>query len=341
MNWLKPLVISSGLLLSVESAAQAQMFLFAEDEASITVRKTLLEDGSFEFESAADTPELLDINYVFCQEFSCSFEVVLKVNGPVDMTGYNIHQFTPYAYAGITSPDVAINLDLFAPTEVLLANAYTMPSTNPDQHAEFVPISRGNASTSVTDSQSGFVTIRGFFELFDLLPGETTQYQTMQIVGSGIQWSPLQLSRDFTLAHSTNKGTTTITPVFNGYEWKVDGWKDGTGHFASMNFLTNGDSASDAGRNLTGYNWLELTMSCQDTMVVEGFFGFNTFDSSQQFLQDIQCDGDVHTYTWDISGSPRTDIQTGLWLHIPIWKNTHLAQAESLGMKVHNVRFIQ
>ena len=341
MNFLKGGILVAGLMSSIQVFAQAEMFLFAEDEASITVTKTLLEDGTFSYESRADTPELLDINYVICQPTACSFELVLKQNGPVDFTGFNVHKWTPYAYAGITSPDIAIDLDFFGITEILLADAYTFPSLDPNAHAEFVPVNIGNALASVISVEGPYVTISGFFQLFDMLEGATEQYQTFQIVGSGIPWSPLFFARDFTPMASGNKGIATIENVYGNVSLVVDGWNSGGGHFAALSVLTNGDSPSDEGLDLSQYNMMDVSLSCTPGMVVEAFMGFGAYDSSQTFLADITCDGSDQTFTFDITAANRTDIQTGLWLHIPVWKNTGLGQTETLEIDLDDVRFYQ
>ena len=342
MKAIKSILLGGALLTSVNVFSQAEMFLLAEDEASITVRKTLLEDGSYEFEGVADTPDLLDINYIYCSETACRFELVLKEDGPVDFTGFNVHKWTPYGYATITLPDIAIDIDhLYSNTEIQLSEAYTYPTTDPDNHAEFVPVSSGNASASVRAVNGSYITIYGFFSLLDMLPGETTQYQTFQIVGSGIPWSPLYLARDFDVIGTTNKGEVAIENLYGAFEWTVTGWNTGTGHFASMNVLTNGDDVADDGIDLSQYNTMEVVLACEDQMVIEAFIGYSSYDSTQHYLQDIQCDGSYQTYIWDISSADRSDIQTALWLHVPVWKNAHLAQAETLSMTIAEVMFTQ
>ena len=349
MKTVQGIILGFSVLASSAALAQefpAELFMTADDEAAFTVSKTQLVDGTFEFDTVVHTPELLDLNWIFCDVDFCRFEYTLKTNGPVDFTGYNVTRNTPYGYAGITSPDIAIDFNIWGNTEITIQNAFTEVSTDPLVHAEFVDISRGNSLVSITGVDGDFVTVSGFFEIFEQLPGVVTQYQTFQIVASGIQWSPLRLLSNFFpttdyFSGDANKGTVTRSydPIARAQEWVIDGWNTGTGHYAAVRYFTNGDSQTDNGKDLSGYNILTVELACTDGMVVEAFMGSSSFDSAQAFLQDISCDGNFATYTWDISGVNRSDIQTGFWMHIPTWKNTGLGQAETLNVDVKQVIF--
>ena len=136
---------------------------------------------------------------------------------------------------------------------------------------------------------------------------------------------------------TTNKGTVSVNDI-NGVvlAWYLTQWSVASGHYADLKIFTNGTSKYDTGLDLTGASEVELKLQCQNDMNVEVFFGGEE-DSSQNYLGDINCDYNVNTFTYDVSGltTDLTDIQTGLWLHIPTWKNGAISQQYSLFMNIH------
>ena len=326
-----------------QAAGPSQIFLNAQHDASFTVKKTKLSNGTFSYQATANTPTLLDVRQLMCTASQCNFTLVLKKNGPVNFDGYNISKNTPYGYATIVSPALSFDMDICGFSEIVLNEAYTYPTTNPSQRAGFVPTALGNAVTSVQSVSGNEIIIGGWFQLYNMLPNATSQYQTFQIIGAGIKYAPLRLVHmptEFNVADG-NKGTSTITTNYVGKNWLVNGWNTGSGHYAAVRLFTNGASEEVPGLNLSGYNTVTVIMSCQNNVVVEAFIGNADFDSSQAFVGDIACDGQEHTYAWNISAYNRSKIQTGLFLHIPVWKNTETGAVETISSLIKSVTFSQ
>ena len=330
-------IASSVSQLIVAQTYPAEIFLTEEDDASFTVGRTLLEDASFEYTTTVSNPDLLDLNWIVCNNNGCQFEYTIKKDGPVDFSGINVSRITPYGYVGIVEPNLAIDFSIWGNTEAHIANVFTFPSLSPTVPGAYVPSTQGNSTASITLVEGNFITVRGFFVFFDMLPGATTQYQKFQVIGSGVRYSPLRLFDGFFpwenyVGVDGNKGI--VSSEYNGvkrqYEWSVVDWKLTGGHYAALRFFTNGPSQTYPGLDLSGYTTLTVELACKKDLVVEAFMGNNAFDSTQAFLQDIQCDGKQNTYVWDISSANRSRIQTGFWLHVPTWKNTSFGQTSKL-----------
>lgn len=128
-----------------------------------------------------------------------------------------------------------------------------------------------------------------------------------------------------------NKGHCTGYEDGDWYVWLVEKWKKTDGHYADLRFCINNGS-----RDLRGYTRLIVTLVGKKGMTIEAFLGSGG-DSQQGFLQDIHGDESAHTYEWDITSFNRSNIRNVLWLHVPTWKNTNLANHYRLWMCIDQV----
>ena len=345
MTLLSKLIAGASLFAAV-STASAQLptvFMDAADQVKIIVEKTDNGDGTFSYNAISPNANVIESDILFCNGSACNGFLKLKTDGPVDFSGFYLGPHVSYAYAYVTSPTIGFDLSQFEnTTQTHIHEAYTYPSTDPSVE-NFV--ASGNSRADITDFDGSVATIKYFFEELPMISGATTQYQTFQLVGFGKQWVDIEIGDDFRLPNtavtqSTNKGSVYSFFFDNGYTWNVVGWAQGTGHYADFRFLTNGDSRYDDGLNLSGYNTIEFTIECDAGMTIETFFGGED-DSSQNFLSDIACDGTEQFKSFNISGANKADIQTALWLHVPVWKNYNLGQEYDLAMRVKDVKLKQ
>ena len=137
-----------------------------------------------------------------------------------------------------------------------------------------------------------------------------------------------------------NKGEVNFLPLSDLLAFWVNNWLVSPGHYAAVRLYTNGASELDPGLDLTGFTQAEITMNCEYGTVIEVFVG-GPADSSQSFMGDVVCDGSANTYTFNIPSSANlTDIQTGMWLHVPTWKNPTI-NVNTWGINIFEAKLIK
>ena len=345
MNIISKLLVGASLIAGASTVSAADVFLNAADQAKIVLSKTDNGDGSFTYEMESPNPTLVEIESFNCNGYGCGGFLLLKTDGPVDFSGIFLGPHVSYSYATVTTPTIGIDLNLFGTTQLThIHEAYTYASTDPSVE-NFVSAQYGNASANIREFDGTDARIQFSFAEQAMLSGATTQYQTFQLVGIGKKWIDIEIGQEYylvndTVSQATNKGIAYSFFHNNEWVWNVVNWNINNGHYAEFRFLTNGDSKYDDGLNLSGYNTLDFSITCDAGMTIEAFFGGED-DSSQNFLTDIACNGSEQSFSFNISGANRTDIQTALWLHVPVWKNYNLGQEHDLEMRVKDVTLKQ
>ena len=342
MKLVSNLLVGASLFAAVSTAsAQVEIFLDAADQAKIVVSKTDNGDGTYSYGISSPNSSLVESESFACNGYTCGGFLKLKTDGPVDFSGLFLGPHVSYAYASVTSPTIGVDYSLWQNTTLThIHEAYTYANTNANSET-FVSAQFGNSRADIVSFDGTTARIKYFFAEEAMLSGATTQYQTFQLVGVGKKWIDIELGDDYRLAndtvvHSTNKGTTAANFAINRWLWTVEGWSQSNGHYADIRFLTNGDSRYDDGLNLSGYNTLEFEIDCELGAVFEAFFGGED-DSSQNFLGEINCDNSLQSHSFNISGYNASDIQTGLWLLLPEWKNYHMANFYRIYANVKDV----
>ncbi len=339
MNVKSFLVASALLIGGVASSANsqtAQMVISPEDNAYISYKKEVLADGVTHItEVTSPNPELLE--YVpgttscFFTGFgsSCLLTVRLKKTGPINFTPYDT-SFIPYGIGTVDTETntASINFNLWGFNRFFIADLTTQATDSPAIRGPYVQFT--GAEGSKVDETDEYIENRVLLRITPVAEGKTVEYETYQVIASGIPfpdgeivvWDTELLGDGFAQTDG-DKGRISANGVGEFYAFISDYWNQSPGAYAALRFFLNGTSEQDEGFDLTGFTTAEVTLNCIDGLVVEAFVGAS-LDSSQTFLGDIQCDGFLNTYTFDISNANLTDIQTGLWLHIPLWKNTNL-----------------
>ena len=336
MKLLKKLLCGAAVLAGVSNvSAQAEMFMFPSDSAYVTVTRSNPYGQPESFSVSSPHPEILEYipGTLNCNTFSlthCSFKLSLKLNGPVDFTGIPTG-FANYGYAEfVTDRDASIDLVAWANNNLKISEVMTKPSPSLNSLSEFIPTSQGDVQSLFDSSNENEIIIDVRSMRIDpILRGLSTQHQSLFMIASGIRDTDLNVWKDGnTLGGTTdyiqaegNKGVSSVTFYAGDIAaFLTDYWNQSGGHYSALNFFTNGTDRFAPGLDLSEYNTLSFEMGCKKGVTVEAFFGRDS-DSSQNFLTDIACDDFTKTYTFDISGYNKSDIQTALWFHIPTWKN--------------------
>ena len=333
MKLLKKLLCGAAVLAGVSNvSAQAEMFMFPSDSAYVTVTRSNPYGQPESFSVSSPHPEIIEYvdGTLSCNTFSlthCSFKLSLKLNGPVDFNGIST-SFATYGYAEIVSPrDAAIDLNLWANNNLKISEVMTQPSPTLTSLGEFVPTSQGDVQSLFDSSNENeiIIDVRNM-RIDPILRGLSTQHQSLFMIASGIRDTDLNVWKDgealgegYIVAEG-NKGVSSVVEAGDVAAFLTDYWNQSGGHYSALNFFTNGTDRFQPGLDLSEYTTINFEMGCKKGVTVEAFFGRDS-DSSQNFLTDIVCDDFTKTYTFDISGFNKSDIQTALWFHIPTWKN--------------------
>ena len=321
----------------------AEMVITSADNYSVTLKKEYI-DSQFRSWTITDVIENnpSSVEYVDgsleCILYYCFANFKIYKKGSVDFSNQGYIGNLPYGYADVADPvlDTAyINTQLW--TSFHIAEVLTQPSASETQRGPFDKI--GRAESSKLDETYDYVLIRTLIGLNAMEEGDPTEYQNLHFLASGqsiFKLYDIDLVGEDYMGHDANKGTTyafQTNDAFSGtFYWGNSNWDLGTGHYAAWRFFTNGTSEFDAGVDLSSYNNITFDLECKPGWVVEVFVG-GGHDSFQHFLSDITCDGEENTYTYTLSGD-RSDIQTGLWFHIPVWKNTSMGQDHGAWMNL-------
>ena len=337
MKLFSKLLCGAAIAASTVAAGTAEMFMTTDDKAILRLVRTDNGDGTFTNQMVSPNPDLLEVETqnCFASAFGggCNGTALLKKNGPVDMSGVPFSTEAPYQKAEITSPTLDIDLtpgSIFENTAIQVHEGLTEPSADPDATPVFKPFPSANIETIVIGVEDDFVRLSYTTSSDVNLPGVTTQYQDHYFVGAATRdlstlgvWlngNTLGGTTDYIQAEG-NKGQSSVT-FFAGdiAAFLTDFWNQSGGHYSALSFFTNGTDRFAPGLDLSEYTTLNFEMGCKKGVTVEAFFGRDS-DTSQNFLTDIVCDDFTKTYSFDISGYNRSDIQTALWFHIPTWKN--------------------
>ena len=338
MKLFSKLLCGAAIAASTVAAGTAEMFLTVEDNAVIRLVRTANEDGTFTARMESPNSTLMEIETQNCFSSAfgggCNGTLLLKKDGPVNLEGIPFSTEAPYQKAEITSPTLDIDLtpgSIFENTAIQVHEGITEPSTTPDVPQVFKPFNQAFIETIVSAVEDDFIRLSYTTSSGDAFPeGVTTLYQDHYYIGAATRdLSTLGIWKDGnTLGGTTdyiqaegNKGQSSVT-FFAGdiAAFLTDFWNQSGGHYSALNFFTNGTDRFTPGLDLSEYTTLNFEMGCKKGVTVEAFFGRDS-DTSQNFLTDIVCDDFTKTYSFDISGYNRSDIQTALWFHIPTWKN--------------------
>ncbi len=310
----------------------ARMVIDSEDEAFVVFKKETSEAGAVSITEIL-SPNVDIIEYVDgtleCFEFSsqCFFNVRLKKHAGINFGPYDLSTI-PYGYARVDTllNSAYIDLDLWGYTNFHIADLLTLPAETPEASRIFS--SSPAAEGSKVGETNDYLEIRVRVFLAPNLTSEA-EYQRYQILASGVAfpsgvanlWNDGRfLGKNYYLAEG-NKGQAFANPQSDLLNFWVNNWNSVSGHYVALRIFTNGSSELDKGIDLTGFTQVELTMNCELGIVVEVFVGAGV-DSSQNFVGEIYCDDRMNTYNFSIpTGSDLSEIQTGLWLHVPVWKN--------------------
>ena len=368
MNFFSKLIVGAALTASATTASAqgSVMFMELEDNARVMIKRTVDGNGNSTFSISNANSDLLAHNgNLSCQEVAygngfdalCNWKMTLKT----DYAGVPFGQFdelnsvtSAYGYVDGVNPEPYIDLSptgIWAFNRTHLADVGTLASTSETDFdwAESINTSINIAMTTQPGVPGTDKEIIVSMAMYEMLPGETTQYQGVQIIASGIP-ADLEVYKDGEMLGdnyfeaTTNKGSVTATNVINSsnpdlsyISWYLTQWNQSFGHYADMRIYTNGTSRYDQGLDLSDYSSLELTFRCTYTMTIELFLGTQD-DSSQNFLGDIHCGTTPMSYTFDISNMNNLhDIQSLLWFHIPTWKNGAIASFGQLFMNIEEV----
>ena len=365
MKTLSKLLVGASLLTASAAFAQpATEFMDAYDMAAVTLKVEGLGTSDTTYSMTSVNPDLLEYidGTLSCNGALsggtnwCTFDVLLKTDNPSVPFGYypEVDFTTPYGYVTITDPVAAIDVVLNS-GPLSLGDVITYSTTSPlTTPGNYVPVNSQDAQ-SLASVRPGYTGQAGkvISARFKFIPieGESTIYQNFQILAAGQQLDTCRefcndelalykdgepLGADYFEADG-NKGQISVIDASSVLAWLADYWSvDNNGHYADLKLYTNGTSRYDDGLDLTDYNSVDLTMQCTNNMTVEVFLGVGGDDSAQHFLGDINCGTTTESYTFDISGfSNKHDIQTGLWFHAPIWKNSAVSSEFRLFMNIH------
>ena len=323
------------MITNVVSANVAQMVITTEDNAYVIYKKEVLADGrTYVTEVTSPNPEILEYvpNTIDCfasgeLTSTCLIRVRLKKDGPINLVPYDT-SFIPYGYASVdtVANTATINLDLWGSNNFHISDLVTQATDSPAIRGNFSTASP--AEGAKYDETDEYIEVRVLLRLSAVEPGKTTQFETYQVLASGIPfpegeivlWDDELLAPGYAQVDG-NKGRISAMEAGSFYAFISDYWNQSPGHYAALRFFINGDNEQADGLNITGFTEVEITLNCLDGLVVEAFLGAG-MDSSQTFLGDIVCDGFLNTYNFSVPTADLTDIQTGVWLHIPTWKNS-------------------
>ncbi len=323
----------------------AEMVIEQDDNAIVIFEKTLVtgSDSMFEItDIVSPTPDIIeyvDGSLVCHTSTYCEILARLPKYGPKQLHRYDLSNI-PYSIARIDVMSDSIDIDL-SPTlwgfnNFHIAEVITAPSPTLYPRGQYTFARAEGVRIGETDD---YLEVKLQFQLQAMTSAQPVEYQTLQVVASGIDqglvvWDT-RLLGDGYAAVEGNKGIASGYPTAELYAFGTSHWNVSSGHYTGIKFFTNGTDQTQPGLDLSEYTKLTLTMNCMNGMVVEAFFGAS-WDSSQNFLADIQCDSFMHTYEFDISGANAYDIQTALWLNIPVWKNTGITN-HSLWMNIDEI----
>ena len=317
-------------------AQPAQFVIEQDDNAFVIYKKEVLESGATTItEVISPNPELMEYVPDTASCFStgvgssCFINVRIKKTGPINFAPYDT-SFIPY---GIGTVDTvtntpSINFNLWGFNRFFIADLTTEPTDSPAVRGPYVRFA-GAEGSKVAETDE-YIENRVLLRIQPVSEGKTFEYETYQVLASGIPFPDgeivvwdTELLGDGFASTDGDKGRVSAMAAGEFYAFISDFWNQSPGVYAALRFFLNGTSEQDEGFDLTGFTTVEVTLNCIDGLVVEAFLGAG-FDSSQTFLGDIVCDGYLNTYTFSVPSVDLTDIQTGVWLHIPLWKNTEL-----------------
>ena len=357
MNFFSKLLFGAALATATTATAQ-QEFLNLDDNAVVTIERQIDASGNSTFSISSNNPALLEDNdNLSCEpllfehprhDYQCRWNMTLKTDYPgVPFAQYpDLNSVSSrYAYVDGINPLPYIDFGpggLWEGVDMHLAEVLTYADTDANGF-NYMPSAESNINIAMTTPPGATGTDRQIIVTMAMdkaLGTSLTQYQKVQLIASGIP-ADLDLYKDGELLGEGyfeaggNKGNN-YADNNNGsvLAWITSYWNVSGGHYADLKIYTNGTSQYDQGLDLSDYNSLELTFQCTNTMTVELFLGTGD-DSSQNFLGDVNCGTMTESFTFDISNFNNLhDIQTALWFHIPVWKNTGLNEF-SLFMNIH------
>lgn len=328
-------LITCSSLLAVSAFAQppAIMVIEEDDNAYVEFKKEVGPSGfTLITEVTSPNPEIMEFvpGSITCiQGSACFFNVRLKKDGPINFAPFDT-SFIPYGYASVdpVTNDASINFDLWGFNNFHIADIATIPALTPEAATTFSPF--GAAEGSKAGETDEYIEIRVKIFTIENADPAIAEYQRYQIIASGITFptGELTLWNDGEFfgpnygSADGNKGQVNFLPLSDLLAFWVNNWLISPGHYAAVRLYTNGSSELDEGLDLTGFTESEITMNCEFGTVIEVFVG-GPADSSQTFVGEVTCDGLANTYTFNIPTNVNlTDIQTGMWLHVPTWKNS-------------------
>ena len=355
MKLLSKLLCGATMLASAAVAqyTPADMIITSADEYSVTFKKEYQTPGPYGGKSWTITEvienDVSKVEYVDgsldcgISSYYCFANFKIKKDGPVDFTNQGFIGGIAYGYADNVDEanDTAwINTQLW--TQFHIAEVLTRPVASASPRGNLARI--GRAESNKVSETAEYIEVRTLIGLQSMDASDPAEYQNLHFIASGQAILKLfdvnELAPGY-VTQDANKGQAFGFVSTNGFQgdyfWWNSDWNVSGGHYAALRFFTNGTSELDQGRDLSAYNTVTFEVECEAGWTIEVLMG-SAQDSFQQFLTDVQCDGNNNSYTFPVSGN-RTDIQTGLWFHIPTWKNGSMGQDNGANMIVGKVVF--
>ena len=356
MNLFAKLLCGAALISTAASAQSfskfgpAGMIVEDTDNYSVTLKKVKEANPYLGRNWRVDeviTNDASKVEYVQgsleCLQFYCWASFDIKKDGPVDLFKQGYAGGIAYGFADtVTATHASINTTLWPTFHI--AELFTEAVSSPSQTGSYTKSGRAE-SVKVFETYD-FIRVRTLIGLTHMDTYTTLEYQNLQFLISGQEILKVYdvdlLGLEYT-QHDGNKGNTWMYFLkpneWEGtYHWYVNNWSTGTGHYGAFRFFLNGTEESDPGLDISEFNNISYGVTCEAGATFEAFVG-SAMDSQQQWLGDIQCTGAYQEFDVNISGMNRTDIQTGIWFHLPTWKNTNMAQEQHIWLEVDHVIF--
>ena len=322
--------LSVAAFSQISFAQPAQIVLDQADDAFIVIERR----GGEVVDAYSENPDLLEVigqpDCVNSSDGTCDVIVRLHKDGPVNLMPYDSSGFLNYGQPIVneTANTMDIDLNLWGFNRFFIAGALTQKALSPElnghvtQRQGFTEMFNRNVNGRDTYVE---ISIR-FYNTQQFRP---VVYQKFRLIVSATS-SPYFLfgvnTPETYVTQDSNKGPISgnfsAAGELYGMGMTSSVWNSSTGHYAALRFFTNGESATDQGLDLSEFKTVKARIGCPAGLTYEVILGDGNHDSTQTWLGDIQCDDFVNDYTFNIpQGLNLTDIQTGIWFHLPIWKN--------------------
>ncbi len=336
MSLIKKSLINICALVSVTgfsqtSLAQAEIVLDQADNAFIVVER----QGGKVVDAYSDNPDLLEVigepDCINSSAGTCDVIVRLHKDGPVNLMPYDSSGFLNYGQPLVNEAanTMDIDLGLWGGNRFFIAGALTQNALSPELNGH-VTLNQGLTEMFNRNVNQRDTYVEISIRFYNISPSHhPSTFQKFRVIVSATSSPYFLLGRNTPATYVTqdsNKGPISGNFSADGSLYGMGMtsffWNQGSGHYAALRFFTNGENATDQGLDLSEFKTVKARIGCPAGLTYEVILGDGNHDSTQTWLGDIQCDDFVNDYTFNIpQGLNLSDIQTGLWFHLPTWKN--------------------